>query len=116
MDDKLESAVAFANYSQTLAVTRKTIKENVESKLTYGANGGIFKIDRSLLAFVDMLISRGRTTNVPLIDSNGNPVLIPNLEEFCEEIFDRYFTTTLEYYDKITALNKSRTVEKLLAL
>ena len=116
MNEKLSAAISFANYSQTLAVTKKTIKEKIDAKLTYGANGGLFKIDQALLTFVQMLLDQGRSTNIPLIDSNGNPVMIVDLEEFRDEIFDRYFTTILEYHTKITELNKSRSVEKLLDL
>jgi len=114
MDKKLSAAISFANYSQALAVARKTLREKVDAKLTYGAAGGLFKIDRPLIVFVQMLIDQNRTTNIPLIDSNNNPVMIPDLVAFKDEIFDRYFSATIEYYDKITEMNKSRTVEKLL--
>ena len=114
MDKKLEKALEFANYQQSLAIKRKTIKEKVDAKLTYGINGGLFKIDRSLITFVQMLLNKGRSKNIPLIDSNGNPVMIEDLTAFSDEILDRYFSTTLEYYEKIQELNKARSVEKLL--
>lgn len=116
MDEKLEKALDFANYRQSLAIKRKTIKEKIDAKLTYGVNGGLFKVDRSLITFVQMLIDQGRTTNIPLIDSNDNPVMIEDLETFRDEILDRYFTSTLEYYETIKELNKARSVEKLLEL
>lgn len=114
MDKKLEKALDFANYRQSLAIKRKVLKEKIDAKLTYGANGGLFKIDRSLISFVQLLIDKGRSENVPLIDSNGNPVMIEDLTIFCDDILDRYFTATLEYYEKIQELNKARSVEKLL--
>jgi hypothetical protein len=116
MDERLKAALDFSNYRQTLAIQRKTLRERIESKLTYGCNGGIFKIDRSLLVFVQMLIDQGRTENVPMIDQNENPVLIPNLNEFRDEILDRYFTSTYEYHDEYQKIKASRTVEKLLSL
>jgi hypothetical protein len=116
MDDQLKQALDFANYRQTFSIQRQTLKEKIEAKLTYGVSGGIFKIDKSLIAYVQMLVDRGRTGGVPLIDSNDNPILITNLEDFRDEILDRYYTTTFEYYDQYQELKKSRSVEKLLDL
>lgn len=116
MDEKLEKALDFANYRQSLAIKRKTIKEKADAKLTFGINGGLFKINQSLITFVQMLIDQGRTTNIPLIDTNDNPVMIEDVETFRDDILDRYFTVTLEYHDKIKELNKARSVEKLIEL
>jgi hypothetical protein len=116
MDDRLKKALDFANYRQTFAIQRKLLKETVDSELTYGHNGGIFKIDRSLLTFVQLLIDQGRIENVPLIDTNDNPILIDNLEKFKTEIFDRYFSATYRYLESYNKLKKSRSVEKLVDL
>jgi hypothetical protein len=116
VDDQLKQALDFANYRQTFSIQRQTLKEKIEAKLTYGINGGIFKIDRSLISYVQMLVDQGRIEGVPLIDSNENPILIENLEDFRDEILDRYYTTTLEYYEQYQELKKSRSVEKLLDL
>ena len=99
MDERLSMALEFANYRQTLSIQRKTLKEKINAKLTYGYAGGLFKINRELIVFVQMLIDQGRTENVPLIDENGNPVLIADLQIFKDEIIDRYFTATYEYYE-----------------
>ena len=114
MDDRLKAALDFSNYRQTLAIQRKTLRERIEGKLTYGHSGGIFKIDRTLLAFVQMLIDQDRTENVPLIDQNENPILTPDLQIFRDEILDRYFTATYEYHEEYEKIKSSRTVEKLL--
>lgn len=114
MQEEFKKALDFSNYRQTFSIQRKTLKEKIEAKLTYGVNGGIFKIDRSLLNFVEMLINRDRTENVVILDVNDNPILIANLTEFRDEIFDRYFTSTLEYYEEYQKLKKSRSVESLL--
>lgn len=114
MDERLAKALDFANFKQTLAIQRKTLKEKIDAKLTYGHASGIFKIDQLLIVFVQMLIDQGRTTNVPLIDANGNPILISDLNKFRDEILDRYFTSTLEYYEDYQKIKTSRSVEKLL--
>jgi hypothetical protein len=116
MDEQFKQALEFSNYRQTFSVQRRLLKEKIDAKLTIGQNGGIFKIDRSLIAFVQMFIDQGRTENVPLIDDNENPIMIEDLEKFRDEIIDRYYDTTLEYYQEFQELKKSRSVEKLLDL
>ena len=116
MDDRLKKSLEFANYRQTFAIQKKLLKEKIASKLTYGYNGGVFKIDQSLITFVQMLIDQGRISGVPLLDINNNPIMNLSLYFFRDEIFDRYFTTTLEYYEQYELLKKSRSVEKILDL
>lgn len=116
MDERLQKALDFSNYRQTLSIQRKTLKEKINAKLTYGCNGGLFKIDQSLITFVQMLIDQGRTENVPIIDVNENPILIVNLNDFRDEILDRYFSATYEYLEEYQKIKSSRSVEKLLDL
>ena len=114
MDEQLKKALDFSNYQQTFSIQRKALKEKLNSKLTYGFNGGLFKIDRALIVFVDSLCNNNRTSGVVLLDSNENPVLVEDLLAFKDEIFSRYFEATNEYYEQYTTLKKSRSVEKLL--
>ena len=114
MQEQLKKALEFANYQQTFSIQRKTLKEKIDAKLTYGYNGGLFRIDQTLLTFVEILCSKGRTSGVVLLDANQTPVLIENLETFRDEIFTRYFESTNEYFEHYQNLKKSRSVEKLL--
>ena len=114
MQEQLKKALEFSQYKQTLSIQRKILKEKIEAVLTFGQSGGIFKIDRSLITFVQLLIDQGRTQGVVLLDQNENPILIDDLEKFKDEILDRYFTSTNEYYEQYQTLKKSRSVEKLL--
>jgi hypothetical protein len=114
MQEQLKIALDFANYQQTFSIQRKQLKEKIDIKLTYGINGGLFRIDQQLLTFVDMLCRSERISNVAILDSNNNPVLIENMIDFKDEIFSRYFEATNEYFEKYQALKKSRSVEKLL--
>jgi hypothetical protein len=114
MQEQLANALDFANYQQTFSIQKKTLKERSEAKLTYGINGGIFRIDRDLLTFVEILITKGRTHSVVLLDINENPILIDDLTVFCDQILDRYFQVTNEYFEHYQNIKKSRSVEKLL--
>ncbi len=116
MDERLTKALDFAKYKQSLNLQRKNLKEKIDGQLTYGHNGGIFKIDRSLITFVQLLIDRQRTENVPVLDSNDNPILIKDLVSFRDEILDRYMTSIYEYSEQYENIKKARSVEKLLDL
>jgi hypothetical protein len=116
MDNRLSAALDFSKYRQSLAIQRKTLKEKIDAKLTYGYSGGLFKIDKTLITFVQLLIDQERTENIPLIDDNGNPVLIENLLEFRNEILERYFTVVFEYYTEYKKIKESRSVGKLVDL
>ena len=114
MQEQLKKALDFANYQQTFSIQRKALKEKIDAKLTYGFNGGLFRIDQSLLTFVDMLCNNSRTSGVVILDTNNNPVLIEDVVEFKNEILSRYFEATNEYFEKYQSLKKSRSVEKML--
>lgn len=114
MQEQLAKVLDFANYQQTFSIQKKILKERSEAKLTYGINGGIFRIDRDLLTFVEILIIKGRTHAVVLLDINQNPILIDDLTAFRDQIFDRYFQVTNEYFEHYQNIKKSRSVEKLL--
>lgn len=114
MQEKLKQALDFSNYQHTFSIQRKILKEKSESKLTFGFNGGLFYIDNSLLTFVDMLCNNGRTSGVVILDSNKNPILIEDLISFKDEIFNRYFEVSNEYFEEYQKLKKSRSVEKLV--
>ena len=114
MQEQYKKALDFSKYRQTFSIQRKNLKEKIDAKLTYGFNGGIFKIDRTLLNFVEMLIYKDRSENVVLLDSNETPILIEDLVTFREEVFDRYFSATFEYHEEYQKIKKARSVESLL--
>ena len=93
---------------------RRSQTEKIAAKLTLGYNGGLFHIDRTLLSFIEMLLTKGRVNGVVLLDTNENPILIEDLEAFKDECFNRYFEATNEYFEQDQNLKKSRSVEKLL--
>ena len=116
MQDQLKKALEFANYKHTFSIQLKILKEKIESKLTFGHNGGLFYVDQTLLTFVEMLIGKQRTAGVVLLDINKNPILIEDLTAFRDECFSRYFESTNEYFEQDQLLKKSRSVEKLLEI
>ena len=116
MDEIYSKAIEYSNISQALAIQKKNLKEQIDARLTYGHNGGIFKIDQSLITFIHFLISKGRTEEVVILDTNNNPILIKNLLDFSDEILDRYMSSLYEYYTEYERLKKARTLEKIIQL
>lgn len=116
MDERLKNALDFARYKETFEMQKVLAKEKLESKITFGYNGGIFKADRELIVFVQFLLDNDRKTDVPILDINETPILIKDLEDFNVNLLDRYFSGLLEYYNEHERLKKSRSVEKLLDL
>jgi hypothetical protein len=114
MDELLKKALDVSSYRTSFELQKKTIKEKLEAKLTFGYNGGLFKIDSDLICFIDFLIRHGRESNVPILDSNNNPILIENINNFKIEILDRYFSGCNSYFEDLEKLKKNRSVEKLV--
>lgn len=112
MNKDYEKAIEFANYQHALSTKVNRLQEQIDAKLTLGYNGGLFKIDRSLICFIDLLINKNRLQAV-LLDANNKPIFIEELQDFQTEILDRYFTSTYEFFDEFENLKKQRTVEKL---
>jgi hypothetical protein len=116
MEEIYQRAIEFSNLAQTFSIQRKLLKEKNDARLTYGYNGGIFKINQTLICFVQFLISKNRVENVILLDVNENPILIENFIEFSDEILDRYTTSVYEYHEQYELLKKARSVKKIVDL
>jgi hypothetical protein len=113
MDERLEKALQFSNYITTLNNQRQTLKEKFLEDLLFFIDGCQFTIDRTLIAFVGFMVEKGQTEAV-LIDDNEIPAQITNLEEFYNNIVDKYQQASNEYYNSYFNLKRSRTVEKLV--
>lgn len=110
MDSRLEKALEFSNYRVSLFTQKENIKLKMEAMLSYGINGGIFKSDPELISFVSFISSSGKDS-VVLIDINGNPIEITDLESFKNELLSRYFEATNFYHVEYTKLRKARSVK-----
>jgi hypothetical protein len=114
MDERLKKALDISNYRNSFELQKKTAHEKLDAKLTFGYNGGIFKIDSTLICFVNFLLENNRNSGVPIIDLNNNPILITDVKLFRDNILDRYFTGCNEYFNEINDLKKNRSIEKLV--
>lgn len=113
MDERLQKALEFSNYSVTIANQKKSIKNRVNQILIVHKNGGVFKADQETIAFVKTLNDLGHRSAV-LIDTKENPVQIPNTEAFLEELVSAYTSATTEYDIEFNKLKKARNLNKLM--
>lgn len=116
MDERLEKAFAIANYRATLSNQRRIINEEFEQKLVYYANGGTFKITPQLLTYTKMMLDLGYTHDVPFIDVNNFPIVIPEVQSFFDTILLNYTTALNEYSVKFAELKSKRKVGDMLEL
>jgi hypothetical protein len=116
MDLRLKTALEFSDYRQVLNQQRQQLKDKIDSELTVGHNGGLFKITLELICFLELLISKNKKTNIPIFDINQNPIMIEDLENFKDDILDRYLMLSQSSYVEYENLKKSRTVKKLLEI
>lgn len=112
MEDRLKKAIEFSNYRIGLFNKKEDIKSRVSSMLTYGHNGGIFKINQTLISFVKLIIDHGKDRAV-LIDNNENPIEIADLKSFYETIFTKYFEANNYYHSEYERLKKARSVTSI---
>lgn len=112
-DDRLLKALEASNYRISLANQRKNAKLKLQRSLTFSKNGGTFFISKELISFIQALLIAGKETTI-LLDENENPIEIANLEEFFDEIYDRYYQTLNDYLIQYKELQKARNVKKLI--
>ena len=113
MDERLEKALEFGNFRQTLANQKKNIKErfNIQRKIHY--NGGSFVADEKTITFVATLKNLDISSTI-LIDTKETPIEIKNIEEFLEILLNSYKDSTFEYKTNIDKINKMRNIKKIM--
>tara|TARA_X000000950_G_C13540369_1_gene507357 strand:- start:214 stop:561 length:348 start_codon:yes stop_codon:yes gene_type:complete len=115
MDERLDKALEFSAYMDTLNNQKRLLKEKFLENNVYYHNGGRFTIKPELINFCYTLVQIGKTS-VVLIDDNDIPVEIENIEEFFEKVADLYYENTNQYVADYTELKNKRSVEGLIDL
>jgi hypothetical protein len=113
MEERLQKALEFANYRQTLNNQLQKEKIKIEGLLIFAKNGGSFKVNQELICFLDYLDRTGLEEAV-LLDNNNNPIKIKNVKEFLKEITARYFEITNDYLQEYQKIRTSRNVKSIL--
>lgn len=113
MDEKLEKALDFGNYSATLDNQKRMLHEKFVTDTIYFTNGGQFTISKELINYVSILVNTGQESSV-LIDDNDIPIEITDIEDFYSNIMNKYFVALNDYHTSYKKLESSRTVSGLV--
>ena len=116
MEDKLTNAFETAKYMATLSNQRRIITEELRQKLVYYTNGATFLVDYNLINFAKTLVDLGHTEDIPFIDSNDRAVVIPDVQEFLDNLLSVYFESVNNYYLKFDEIKSKRNVKGIVGL
>jgi hypothetical protein len=114
MDERLEKALEFSNYMVTLNNQKRVLREKFRESSVFYHNGAQFTVTKQLVTFVSLLVDKGATDDVVLIDDNELPALVENLEDFLSDIMNTYFTAANSYHQEYQKLIKNRSTMKLV--
>jgi hypothetical protein len=115
MNERLEKALEFANYRQTLNTQLHKIKIKADGSLILAKNGGTFSVSPELIGFLDYL-NRIGMTEAAVLDRNRVPVQISDLPEFLKEVTTRYFEVTNDYLKEYQTIRKARNIKSILEI
>ncbi len=113
MDERLQKALEFGNYSQTIANQKQNIKNRVQQMCTVHCNNGMFVANQQTIAFVKALVDLKINTSI-IEDSKQNPIEIKNTCEFLDALVSAYSAAMTEYNTEYSKLKKIRKLEKLM--
>lgn len=113
MDERLQKALEFSNYSLTINNQKQNIKNRVAQLQTVHHMGGVFIANPETIAFVKVLLDMDRKDAI-VVDTKENPVRIPKLSEFLEKLVDAYTSAMQEYDIQYEKIKKSRNIKKLM--
>lgn len=115
MDQRLNDALAFANYRLTLQVQRQNILARVEAALLVSYQNAIFRTSPELIAFVD---AHQRISTNPMFvnDQSDNSIKIENAKEFQELLVKAYDSAMQLKQQEQQKLKTARNPAKIVGL
>lgn len=112
MDTRLQEALDFSNYRLTLSTQIENLKIKLASDLLVTHANGIFTASMERILTVNQL--RTAYTDFPVVDDNGIPIQIPNLEEFYKLLFDTYSNAMKSFNDDYQKLSRARNIKRIV--
>ena len=116
MDQKIEKAFESTNYVASISLQRRILLEEYNQKLVYYTNGAAFKVDTALINFAKNLLDLGHTEDIVFVDINNLPIVVPDVQDFLDNLLSIHFEATNEYYTRYQSLKASRRVEAIVSL
>jgi len=113
MDTRLEKALEFSKYMETLNNQKRILYSQFQENTIYYHGGGAFTITPALISYIQNLVALG-DKDIVLIDDNNNPIKIEDISEVLDKIVSCYKQSCQEYYTSYDSLRKNRSVEKII--
>ena len=112
MEESLEKALEFSNYSVTLNNQKRILSEKYQENLIIYYLGGTFTANREMLNFCSMLLNK--TTKTIIVDDNQTPIEINDLNDYTEALIQKYTEATNQYNEDYKILSTRRSVKGLV--
>tara|TARA_A100001011_G_C14116369_1_gene759261 strand:- start:598 stop:945 length:348 start_codon:yes stop_codon:yes gene_type:complete len=106
MDEKLKEALEYSDYMVTYNNQKRILKNKFLDQNVYYASGTRFAVNKEFITFINLLLQKGQTKDVTIIDDNDNPVQIANFEKFVEDVMDLYAKNVNDYYNSVQQIKK----------
>ncbi len=113
MDKRLEQALDFSNFRMILATRQENLKLLMKNKLMLSYGEGLFKIDKELVSFIGTLLAGGGTQFI-FIDSNDIPIAVTDLNDFYNQVIEKYKTALRQYHQSYQKLSEAREIRKVI--
>ena len=110
MDERLQKALEFSNYTATINNQKRNIKNRFDQLRLVHHAGGTFVANQETISFVKTMLGMNHTSGV-LVDSKDNPINIKSFSELLEKLTDAYFSATTEYEAEYAKIRKSRNIK-----
>lgn len=114
MDQRLEKALEFAQYSQTLNNQKNIIYKQYKDDCYHYTDGCAFAVTPELITFCNLMISYDKP--LVLLDSNNTPIEITDPKKFIEDIIDVYVQSVNSYLVKYQNFKDNKTIKDFLDL
>lgn len=110
MDERLQKALEFSNYTTTINNQKRNIKNRVAQLQIVHHTGGVFLANQETISFVKTMLDLEHNKGV-LIDSKDNPVNVKDFNELLEKLVSAYFSASTEYENEYEKIKKSRNIK-----
>ena len=114
MDERLQKALEFSNYTLTLNNQKRNIKNRVAQLQLVHYNGGVFVANHETVSFFKTLVDLERDKNIVVMDSKENPVKVVDVKELLDKLVNAYFSAVNEYESENEKLRKARSIKQIM--
>jgi len=109
MDNRLSSALEFANYSHALFNQKKIAYQKFLDSCVHYHNAGKFTITQEFITSCE-----SQEKSAIILDDNNIPVHIENTTNFCKSIKEKYNNALSKYYTEYQKITASKTVQGIV--